>query len=402
VGYNGANNTGSEARLLAIIEDVRELLGPEALITIPTLNEVNLRRYVHETETLRIAPVPSIYFFALRRLVARHDLVMLVEGSCYLDTWTSALLWAFLWATKQAARYDKPCLAYAVDSGDLSPSNKRRVQREASKTDLIITRTQAAAGRLRDLRVTAPIDVTADAAFSFEMDPADEGILPRTWPEASSGVVGLSVVDFYCWPVVIRPWGRGRDCYRWPYYFSRSKERTRRTSELARGFAAEADRIIEEHDRSVALLCMEELDEPLAREVMSRMAHPDRARMFSSREHNASQMTGVLRGLDMLVSSRYHACVNSMAAAVPFVGVGHDVRLKDLFKDLGIYDDLYIEHQNPRLFDIVKDRVDRLLSDPGPTKEALTKAYEEHMERASRNRELLRTFIESHGWSVVS
>ena len=28
VGYNGANNTGSEARLLTIIEDIRSLLGP--------------------------------------------------------------------------------------------------------------------------------------------------------------------------------------------------------------------------------------------------------------------------------------------------------------------------------------------------------------------------------------
>ena len=27
VGYNGANNTGSEARLIAIIEDLRQVLG---------------------------------------------------------------------------------------------------------------------------------------------------------------------------------------------------------------------------------------------------------------------------------------------------------------------------------------------------------------------------------------
>ena len=36
VGYNGANNTGSEARLIAIIEDVRAVLGPEVHITVPT------------------------------------------------------------------------------------------------------------------------------------------------------------------------------------------------------------------------------------------------------------------------------------------------------------------------------------------------------------------------------
>jgi len=48
VGYNGANNTGSEARLLSIIEDVRSVFGPSAIITVPTLNEANLRRRVVE------------------------------------------------------------------------------------------------------------------------------------------------------------------------------------------------------------------------------------------------------------------------------------------------------------------------------------------------------------------
>ena len=44
VGYNGANNTGAEALLASDIEDVRAVLGPEAHITVPSLNPANLRR----------------------------------------------------------------------------------------------------------------------------------------------------------------------------------------------------------------------------------------------------------------------------------------------------------------------------------------------------------------------
>jgi len=124
VGYNGANNTGSEARLIAIIEDLRQVLGPEVQITIPTLNEENLRRYLEEDDFLHIAPIPSIFLFAIRKLVKEHDLVLLVEGSCYMDTWTSALLWAFLWTTKCAHDLGKPCIAYAVDAGELSSLNQ--------------------------------------------------------------------------------------------------------------------------------------------------------------------------------------------------------------------------------------------------------------------------------------
>ena len=69
VGYNGANNTGSEARLLEIIKDVREVMGHGVHITVPTLNERNLRRYLEEEPGLRIESISPIYFFDLRRLV---------------------------------------------------------------------------------------------------------------------------------------------------------------------------------------------------------------------------------------------------------------------------------------------------------------------------------------------
>ena len=54
MGYNGANNTGAEALLQADIEDVRTVLGAGAHITVPTLNEVNLRRYLQEGSTLTV------------------------------------------------------------------------------------------------------------------------------------------------------------------------------------------------------------------------------------------------------------------------------------------------------------------------------------------------------------
>jgi hypothetical protein len=107
IGYSGANNTGAEALLQADIEDLRDVFGEEAVLTVPALKDpANLRRYLHEGPTLRIVSMPSVFPAATRRLVREHDLVILVEGSAYMDTWTSALLWYFLWATRCAARAD--------------------------------------------------------------------------------------------------------------------------------------------------------------------------------------------------------------------------------------------------------------------------------------------------------
>jgi len=397
VGYNGANNTGSEARLLSIIKDVKSLLGPHTQITVPTLNEENLRRYLDEDEHLHIAPIPSIFFLAIDRLVAEHDLVLLVEGSCYMDTWTSALLWAFLWATNSAHRHNKPCVAYAVDAGELSSLNRWLVKREASKTDLIITRTKHAMERLQKIGVTAPITSTADCAFTFQEDPEDENFLGKLWPESVKGVVGLAVVDFSLWPVVIRPWGHEKDLYKWPYYFSRSNERKKAREKLIEGWARTANHIIEKQGKNVALICMEELDQPLAMDIRDKMENKDKCRVISSGEFNASQMTSMLCELDLLVTSRYHSAVLSLRAGVPQIAVGHDPRLTSFYQDLGLYQEYFICHDAPNLWEDLRGTVDLLLATPNLQKDHLDSGLQEQLSLSQKNMVLLQEFLRIKG-----
>jgi polysaccharide pyruvyl transferase WcaK-like protein len=399
LGYNGANNTGAEALLLADIEDVRAVLGPQAVITIPTINPANLRRYIRETPNLRIAPMPTVFFAALHRLVRENDLIMLVEGSTYMDTWTSAMLWAYLWATRCAYDMGKPCLAYAVDAGEIQSAFNRRLMRsEANKTSLIIARAAAAAERLRSLGVTAPLEVTADNAFNFRPHPADAGLLSRAWPEAGPSVVGMALVDFNLWPVVMKPWGPKEDCYKWPYYFTRSPERTRATETLARSYAALADDTIARHGKSVALIGMEALDEPLLRKVHGYMAQPNRAQIFCSREYNASQMVCIVRSLELLLTSRYHACVLSLAVQVPQIAIGHDLRLKTIYQELGLFEDFFVEPNAHDLYESLRPCVERLLEDPSCVRDALRRGYERHRGDAQRNRSLLKDFVQAQGW----
>jgi polysaccharide pyruvyl transferase WcaK-like protein len=401
IGYNGANNTGAEALLQADIDDLRAVFGDEAPLTVPALKDPsNLRRYLHEGPSLRIVRMPSIFPAATRHLVREHDLVVLVEGSVYMDTWTSALLWYFLWATRCAHQEGKPCLAYAVDAGQLRRRNQRLVHRWASTTDLIVTRSEAAAGRLRQWGVTAPIEWTADNAFTFDPRPDDQAWARSIWPEAEQPPVGIAAVDFHRWPVVTRPWGHAQDRYRWPYYFSTSPARRRASAELARDYARLADRVVERHDRSIALIGMEELDEPIARAIQLEMAHPDRARVFSSRQLDASRMTALLRSLGVLVTSRYHASVLSLAHAVPQVAVHRDLRLRTLYAELGLEQDYFLPPDDPDLFGRIVAAVDELLSDPVEVRDRLRAGHAAHVAAARRNRDLLRGFAAEHGWGV--
>ena len=408
IGYSGANNTGAEALMLADLSDIRAVFGPDAPITIPALDPEQLRRYVGDVPQVRIERLPTIFFGTVRRLAREHDLVMLVEGSAYMDTWTSALLWYFLWATRCAATNHVPCLAYAVDAGELRASNVGLVRRFASKTDLIVTRSAGAAERLRSWGVDAPMEVTADNALTFRPHADDVGWLRATWPEAGPAPVGIAPVDFSKWPVVIRPFGRAEDRYRWPYSFSRSPDRRRTSEHLATGYARIADTVVEDSDRSVALIGMEQLDEPLARAIHARMRNPERARIFSSRVVDASKMTVLLRSLGALVTSRYHAAILSMAAGVPMVAVGHDLRLRTLFDELGLAENFIGPptdgdiRQDPSVVDALLStagaRLDRLLVTPRETTATLLAGHERHLRDARRNRQLLRAFADAHGW----
>lgn len=397
IGYSGANNTGAEALLLADVEDLRAVLGPRASITVPSLNVANLRRYLREGSGLSIVRMPYVFPATVWRLVRQHDVLVLVEGSTFMDTWGSPLLWYFLWAARCARRAGKPCLAYAVDAGDLCAQNRRLTGRIASRMDLIVVRARAAAERLRACKVTAPIEVTADNALTFVPDSAELGRARASWPEATEGLVGLAVVNFHLFPVGLRPLARKAYRYQWPYAFSRSRERSRAAAALASAYAELADWIVEEHERSVALLCMEELDGPFAAAVRGKMRHADRTRIFSSRDYNASQMAGLLRSLDLLVTARYHAAVLSLAAAVPQVAVGHDLRLRSLYDELGL-SELFVDARSPDLVEILKGPIRRLLAEPASMRATLRRKHEELLARAKENRKHLGAFFSRRGW----
>jgi polysaccharide pyruvyl transferase WcaK-like protein len=395
VGYNGANNTGAEAKLLVCIDEIRSVLGEETQIVVPSLNESNLRRYLSESDTLKIKGFkPASVFLDLRKFVKQSDLIFLVEGSCYMDTWGSALLWCYLAATRFAHSMNKPCVGYAVDAGSAGRFNRWLIRREASKTDLILARTASAAERLKKFEVKAPIEVTADNAFAFEPNPEDRDFLKRVWPEASH-VVGVAAEDIYAWPVQMRLWDQKKYCYRWPYYYTHSKESCEKSDLLAKVLAVQSDDIIEERDMDIALLSMEGLDAGFANKVQRLMKHPERTKVFTSLAHNASQITSILRSLELLITSRYHAGVLSLPNQVPQTAIGHDLRIRDLYADLEI-SDLFTDHEDPMRFWELSNDVGDIFDHYDSAKQKLKKGYEMYREREKRNPQLLKAFLEEN------
>jgi polysaccharide pyruvyl transferase WcaK-like protein len=110
-------------------------------------------------------------------------------------------------------------------------------------------------------------------------------------------------------------------------------------------------------------------------------------------------MTALLRSLSALVTSRYHAAILSLQAHVPQVAVGHDLRLKSLYGELGLQEDYFLNPDLPDLWSRLHDAVSGLLADPEPMRQRLRQGYDDLAGRAAGNIRLLHRFLAEQGWA---
>ncbi|HYL08725.1 MAG TPA: hypothetical protein VEU76_09245, partial [Candidatus Udaeobacter sp.] len=121
-----------------------------------------------------------------------------------------------------------------------------------------------------------------------------------------------------------------------------------------------------------------------------------------ARNHNASQMASLLRGLDLLITARYHGSVLALGGQRPQLAFGHDLRLKNLYQELGLYPEFFVDaHENDR-FEHLQREVERLLAQPDLEAGALRRGYADQVMRSRRNRDLLARFVSEHGWRSLS
>jgi polysaccharide pyruvyl transferase WcaK-like protein len=171
-----------------------------------------------------------------------------------------------------------------------------------------------------------------------------------------------------------------------------TQESLQKSELLADVLAVQADELIEDYGTHVALLSMEGLDANFGKKIQGRMKHADKTKIFTSLDYNASQMTSILRSLDLLITSRYHAGVLSLANQVPQTAIGHDLRIKDLYCDLGI-DDLFVDHEDPDRYKKLSDNVETLFYNYNTIKAKLLWGYDQYREREKLNTHFFRSFL---------
>lgn len=338
VGYNGARNTGADARVVALTQQLQEALGAEqAELTVMTLDEDSVRGYF--APAVRLYRFSTMFFFPLLRAASESHVAVLCEGSTLTRTFADALCVFFCEAAGIMRRQHKPCIAYGSEVGRVD-GWLGRLSRDMMRDTYFIVRTSDSLRHLEALGMKG--HVGTDTAWTFQTPEGEAWARRRLASDGWDGrrpLLGVAVINPFCWPVRPSLWQWARALatgdrsrqYDKMYFFSWGRERRSRYEHYLREMAAAVDRYQREHDAFVVILGMEKLDTRACHDF-ERMTEGPHA-VYTSLSCDVFQMTGLLRQLSLLVTSRYHAAVLSMERRLPVVAVTFDGRLEGLMRE---------------------------------------------------------------------
>lgn len=373
VAYSGARNTGAEVRVGECIRQMNQILGAEQIeINLMTLDREETAEYY---KGYRFNPIEfnTVFFRDVFVHVKNNHLVVLVEGSCWKENFSSALLYYFIYAAGLAAKMGKPCFSYAVDAGSMNPFNNKMSLRLSRRMTRIITRSADATVKLREIGL--PVHSTrVDTAWTQEAESpeyARQVLREKGW-DGEKRLVGLAMQNYFWWPVVPdlakfmkQKLTRNKELaeynYKQIYYYDYDKEDRKKYDRWVQMLTEIMDGLTKEYDVCPVIIGMEALDKKSCDDVARRMKN--QPIVLACQDYVGHQMAALLRELHLLMTTRYHAMVLSMPGKVPFIGLSRDERIRGVMREIGLYDDYYLDYQMENLEEKIKDRIRRILGD---------------------------------------
>lgn len=340
IGYSGKGNTGAEVRIAEIVKHLRSVdFGVALEIGVLTLDASETRRYV--PGDVELVPLSSNFLKSLLAACSDYHVGLMAEGSCLTSVTSNTAALFFICAAGIMRAQGKPCIAVGVDGGQMEPWVERKARRYCAGTVFFARSEESfqAFGRLgfKSLRGT-------DTAWTIEPRGPEwaQQEIARQGGRPGAPLIGVSAMNPFIRP--IRPslakylkahlTGDWRQRYDKWYFYTYTPERERLYDRYLSALSQALKRLCELSGGEVALIEMEPMDRSHLDDLHRRLNGLHTVR-FSARDYNGAEMASILRRLDFLITSRYHAHVLAMAGGVPCVAVSKDLRLSNIFSESG-------------------------------------------------------------------
>lgn len=401
VGYLGSRNTGADARVKEIVLLLNHVLGSEN-ISIGVLTQSNraCQEYFPQ-KNVTLIQISSIFFWGLFKACSTHHVALLCEGSTLKSKFANALTLFFCQASGMMANQNKRCIAFGSEAG-LMDTYVRNCASKHCRDTFFIARSKQSLDAVSSMGLTGMLGT--DTAWTFEnthQQWAREKLKNHGW-DGSSPLLGLAVINPFVWPVYpsLFRFARGLMTQKWDghynkwYFFSSSPQRTKLFESYIAAIAATARDFASRHDAFPVIIGMEALDSQACFALQRRLGKD--IPVFCSHEYNAFEIVGVLQLLSVLVTSRYHARVLSLPAAVPALAVSMDERLFNLYDQIGHLESFFFRVDDQYLRKALPASLEKLWANRDSVSEQLQREYPKFMESMGNMALFLHRYLTDH------
>lgn len=353
-GYYGFNNSGDDALLLSIIEDIKSIDENAEITVLSNSPEQTRKNY-------GVGAVNRYNIIMLAAKISRCDLLISGGGTLIQDATSTKSLIYYLSVIRMAKLFRRKIMLYANGIGPLkSFKNIEKTKRVLNEVDLITLRDENSQKELEQIGVTKPeIHLTADPAFLLEPDLSGKEIL------ANYGIP----LDKPLLCVSVRKW----------------KTNPENFEKIMADFC---DYAYEKYGLfSVFVPMQQKVDYALAAGIKNKMKNRS---VVIGANYQVSSLLSLMQEMKLCVGMRLHTLIYSASCNVPVLGIVYDPKINGFLEYMG--EDKYVKVE-----EISQEKLCGLLDDVCADYDSIKSHLKFNMRllrsKARENRELMEKLL---------
>lgn len=297
-GYYGFKNSGDDALLMSIIQDLQKHKESPNIVVLSANPKETNRIY-------RVKAINRLNPFAIWRHMKKADMLISGGGTLIQDTTSTKSLWYYLAVISLAKKHKLKVMLYSNGIGPLNKEkNKVRTRKTINNVDLITLRDDKSLEILKQIGVTKPKTiVTADPALNLDGADKERGleILKKAGVPVDKSLLGISV----------RKW---RDV----------------GADFEDAVARACDYAVEKYGLYPVFLPMQaSKDFAISQSIMRKMKY--KSSIIDSNQA-VTDMLAVVKCMNMCIGMRLHMLIYSAINAVPLVGLVYDPKISSFME----------------------------------------------------------------------
>lgn len=347
-GYYGFRNSGDDALLKAIIQDLKKYKESPNIVVLSANPEETMEYY-------RVKSINRLNLVSVLKHMRKADMLISGGGTLIQDRTSTKSLWYYLSIITMALRNNVKVMLYSNGIGPLVKSrNIKRTKNVLEKVNLITLRDEESFKTLRDMGITNPmVKVTADPALGLDLADKNRGIeiLSKEGVPKNSKILDVSI-------------------RRWQNLDANFEDE----------IAAVCDYAYEKYGYYTVFLPMQSSrDLAILQSVKRKMKN--KSTLIKAR-YSVEDVMSIMKCFDICIGMRLHTLIYSAVNAVPLIGIVYDPKISSFMEYT--HQKLYLEAEGLKKENLCK-MLDECVSNYSTIKNDLKKNYDHLKEQAQLN-----------------